>query len=103
EDGIRERTVTGVQTCALPICQNVVIEAATASAELVTISSVGTAGSAGTGVTLTAPLTKAHASGGAFTVYTADPTGDMTKVFGAEIGRASCRERLASRAVGVAV
>src|SRR5437868_6370676 len=63
--------------------QNVVIETATASAELVSIASVGTAGSAGTGVTLTAPLTKAHASGGAFTVYTADPTGDMTKVFGA--------------------
>src|SRR5207245_5239561 len=27
EDGIRDATVTGVQTCALPICANVVMEA----------------------------------------------------------------------------
>src|SRR5699024_11260807 len=27
EDGIRDRNVTGVQTCALPICQNVEITA----------------------------------------------------------------------------
>src|SRR5580765_3516115 len=35
------------------------------NAEFATIQSVGTAGAAGTGVTLTAPLTKAHASGAA--------------------------------------
>ena len=46
------------------------------------VAAVGTAGSAGTGVDLTAPLAKAHASGVAFTVYATDPTGDMTKVFG---------------------
>ncbi len=63
--------------------QTVVLENATANSELATIASVGTAGSGGTGVTLSAPLTKAHASGTGFTVYTADPTGDMTKVFGA--------------------
>jgi hypothetical protein len=54
-----------------------------ANAESATISTVGTAGAGGTGLTLTAPLTKAHASG--VTVYgptATDPAGDMTKVFG---------------------
>src|SRR3954462_15993550 len=78
-----DKNVKVSSTTGLAAGQNVVIETATASAELVTISSVGTAGAAGTGVTLAAPLTRTHASGGAFTVYTADPTGDMTKVFGA--------------------
>jgi len=49
--------------------------------ELATILSVGTAGAGGTGITLTAGLTNAHASG--HRVSTADPTGDITKVFGA--------------------
>src|SRR3954470_11612818 len=51
--------------------------------EPATIMTVGTAGAAGTGITLTGPLTNAHASG--VTVYgptATDPTGDMTKVFG---------------------
>jgi hypothetical protein len=53
------------------------------NAEPATIMTVGTAGAAGTGITLTGPLTNAHASG--VTVYgptATDPTGDMTKVFG---------------------
>src|SRR4051794_5980578 len=51
--------------------------------EPATIMTVGTAGAAGTGITLTGPLTNAHASG--VTVYgptATDPTGDMTKAFG---------------------
>jgi hypothetical protein len=51
-----------------------------AATETATIASVGTAGATGTGVTLTAPLTIAHASGAR--VYGVDPTGDMTRVFG---------------------
>ena len=54
-----------------------------ANAESATISIVGTGGLTGGGLTLTAPLTKAHASG--VTVYgpmATDPAGDMTKVFG---------------------
>src|SRR5438552_1861693 len=54
-----------------------------ANAEAATIMTVGTAGAGGTGITLTGPLAKAHASG--VTVYgptATDPTGDMTKVFG---------------------
>jgi hypothetical protein len=62
--------------------QKVVVERGTVSAEFDTIAAVGTAGAAGTGVDLTSPLTNAHGSGAAFTVYTTDPTGDMTKVFG---------------------
>ena len=54
------------------------------------IATVGTAGATGTGITLTAPLTKAHSTPPAgatgVTVYgptATDPTGDMTKVFAA--------------------
>jgi hypothetical protein len=51
-----------------------------ALAENATVASVGTAGATGTGVTLTAPLTNAHASGAR--VFGPDPAGDMTRVFG---------------------
>lgn len=49
--------------------------------EQATISAVGTAGAAGTGLTLTAALVNAHASGAK--VFATDPGGDMTRVFGA--------------------
>jgi hypothetical protein len=62
--------------------QKVVIQRSSAVAELNTITNVGTAGAAGTGVDLATPLLNAHPSGAAFTVYATDPTGDMTKVFG---------------------
>src|SRR5438046_2033568 len=62
--------------------QTVVIQRSNVAAEFNTIAHVGTAGAVGTGVNLTAPLTNAHGTGAAFTVYTVDPTGDMTKVFG---------------------
>jgi len=48
--------------------------------ETATVASVGTAGATGTGLTLTAGLTNAHASGAR--VFGPDPAGDMTKVFG---------------------
>jgi len=55
-----------------------------ANAEPATIMTVGSAGAAGTGITLTGPLAKNHASGVPMYGPTAtDPTGDMTKVFGA--------------------
>src|SRR5204863_104698 len=62
--------------------QTVVIQRSNVAAEFNTIAHVGTAGAVGTGVDLTAPLTNAHGTGAAFTVYTLDPTGDMTKVLG---------------------
>ena len=49
--------------------------------EQATISAVGTAGATGTGLTLTAALANAHASGAK--VFATDPGGDMTRVFGA--------------------
>jgi hypothetical protein len=51
-----------------------------ANTETATIASVGTSGASGTGVTLTAPLTKAHATGAR--VYGPDPSGDVTSLFG---------------------
>ena len=74
---VKVASVTGLSSG-----QTVVIESGTAGNERAVIATVGTVGAAGTGVDLTAPLAKAHASGGAFTVYATDPTGDMTKVFG---------------------
>jgi acid phosphatase len=65
--------------------QTVILDNARTNVELVKIASVGTAGAGGSGVTLTAPTTKAHtiaAPTATFTVYATDPTGDMTRVFG---------------------
>src|SRR6266508_6272081 len=75
DTNVKVASVTG-----LSAGQTVVLENATVRSELATIATVGTAGSGGAGVDLTGPLAKAHNSSGAFTVYTADPTGDMTKV-----------------------
>ena len=54
--------------------QNVVVERGTVSAEFDTIAAVGTAGSGGTGVDLTTPLTNGHGIGAAFTVLTTGAT-----------------------------
>jgi len=79
---IGDTNVKVASVAGLSAGQTVVIETASANAETAVIATVGTAGAGGTGVTLTAALAKAHASGVAFTVYATDPTGDMTKVFG---------------------
>jgi acid phosphatase len=79
---IGDTNVKVASVAGLSAGQTVVIETATVRAETAVIAAVGTAGLLGTGVDLTAPLTIAHASGVAFTVYATDPTGDMTKVFG---------------------
>ena len=69
-------------TAGLAPGQKVVIERSNVAAEFNSIKTVGTAGPLGTGIDLDTPLTNGHGSGAAFTVYTLDPTGDMTKVFG---------------------
>jgi hypothetical protein len=56
----------------------IILETGTVRAEVATISSI-----VGNTLNLSGPLTFAHNAGGAVTVYTADPTGDMTRVFGA--------------------
>jgi hypothetical protein len=48
--------------------------------EFVGLQSVGTAGAGGTGLTVSSPLTQAHAAGSQ--VISVDPTGDMTTIFG---------------------
>jgi hypothetical protein len=69
-------------TAGLAAGQKVVIQRSNVAAEFNTIANVGTQGALGTGVDLATPLTNAHGTGAAFTVYSTDPTGDMTKVFG---------------------
>src|SRR5207248_6128838 len=76
EDGIRDRTVTGVQTCALPIFRNRTVYAPESEPPE---ASAGAAASAGAG----AP----EAAGADAAVVEAAVAAPP------EIGRASCRER----------
>src|SRR5699024_11533638 len=90
EDGIRDRNVTGVQTCALPICCSCPL------AQLplqVTQGGIGVAAGHGDGIHEEVPFL-ACGSG-------PDGPGNPTSVRSwgtgtvrGEIGRASCRERL---------
>jgi len=58
-------------------------QAITVDGESATISTVGTAGATGTGITLSAPLANPHASNtSVFGTVTTDPTGDVTSLFG---------------------
>src|SRR5438094_10524844 len=81
EDGIRDRTVTGVQTCALPISPTVTVEppspppgSSTAYGRPATVTCTVTAVPSGSQT-----LTRSFRS--------------MTMHGWSEIGRASCRER----------
>jgi len=80
---IGDLNIKVASVAGLSVGQTIVLQNATASSELAVIANVGTAGALGSGVDLTAPLTKAHALAGAVAVAATDPTGDMTKVFGA--------------------
>lgn len=77
-------TVTVNKVAGLASGDKVVLERSTANNELETIASVGPADPIdGSGVvTLGSPLVRAHSINASFTVYSTDPTGDMTKVFG---------------------
>ena len=75
---------TGASDPGLVAGQTIVFASGTATSELSTIAAVGAfVPSTPIDVTLTAALTKAHASGSAVAVAATDPTGDMTTVFGA--------------------
>src|SRR5262249_58591663 len=87
EDGIRDWSVTGVQTCALPIFEvaalrdgfNLTWEAAKGQEFTIVTDSCGSA-------------------------YEEQATSNPTAAYGVgEIGRASCRERVEVSGVGVAV
>src|SRR2546430_6285791 len=82
EDGIRDLTVTGVQTCALPILPLAAWAAGTSagwveSASFLKLRELS--------VALTAPATWAGRLGAASMTFT---------LAGRKIGRASCRERV---------
>jgi hypothetical protein len=73
-----DTSITVASAATLGAGLTIILETGTVRAEVATIASV-----VGTTVSLAAPLSNAHLSGGAVTVYATDPTGDMTKVFGA--------------------
>src|SRR2546430_10776527 len=83
EDGIRDLTVTGVQTCALPISSITVVPSASAAA-IITLSVPRTVGPNLPRKLITAPV-----NFGANTLML--PPSTRTA---AQIGRASCRERV---------
>src|SRR5207249_9732864 len=87
EDGIRDRNVTGVQTCALPISNF----AAGAGPFSVAVGDFN-------GDSLS-DLAVANASGGSISILLGDGSGSFT----GQIGRASCRERGERWVVGVGV
>src|SRR2546430_8857179 len=83
EDGIRDLTVTGVQTCALPISLPEIV--------------AGGSGARGNGAPpdLPPPEPPATISGNAATVVqTALEALGTPYIWGGKIGRASCRERV---------
>src|SRR2546430_11110326 len=82
EDGIRDLTVTGVQTCALPICELTQLAIALDQASVGRPTTVLVAGSSGIGVSrlLTEAQQRLAGMSEPFTVV--------------QIGRASCRERV---------
>src|SRR2546430_10386186 len=85
EDGIRDLTVTGVQTCALPISRPSTGGTRSAAAGLPATSSTS-AGSGAAGLGLT------H-DGGSLAATT-ERTRERKESSARQIGRASCRERV---------
>src|SRR5688572_33045407 len=81
EDGIRDLTVTGVQTCALPICRNLACVPACVGAE--------TCGESGTCIPYPRQINVGEVNIRGLTRATA------------KIGRASCRERVEIAVVAV--
>src|SRR5207249_11430153 len=82
EDGIRDRNVTGVQTCALPISG--ALDGPAFALRPVARPGLSPAACPPSGSPLACPLTPGHSSPGV-------PGGKAVGV--GEIGRASCRER----------
>src|SRR5207249_9598220 len=80
EDGIRDRNVTGVQTCALPICEF--------RALLASVASILRQGNSLSSALQQFPL--AFPPLYVSTVQASEKTSDLAP---AQIGRASCRER----------
>src|SRR5207245_7237749 len=87
EDGIRDATVTGVQTCALPICdESLLLYPSGGKARRILLVGVGKSGE----VTRSSIRRAA-----AVAAKRARVLGATQLAFAVEIGRASCRERVA--------
>src|SRR5437867_2005736 len=91
EDGIRDRTVTGVQTCALPICAIHYPIAMDGALKLKEVSYIHAEGYP-TGETKHGPNALIDESLPVVIIATCDRN-DAGSVLRYEIGRASCRER----------
>src|SRR5206468_5463462 len=89
EDGIRDLIVTGVQTCALPICRFVTRATASIMSGLRAARGLGTAAV----TTLTATAVSATARTRVCCTSFCGVPGSIRQLTVAEIGRASCRER----------
>src|SRR5205823_9295952 len=99
EDGIRDKLVTGVQTCALPILVNMGLGEATSNVKIIDTGADELARISGQ-----RPVTRrAKKSIAAFKVRKGMPIGTMVTLRGErmwEIGRAACRGRVVGVVVG---
>src|SRR5699024_11882988 len=91
EDGIRDRNVTGVQTCALPICTS-------ASPTPGACQSSGTSSSSSSDCSSSRYLPDGCVGGPFQPFLKSSPDSTVNTGSCSQIGRASCRER-----VGIAV
>src|SRR5207249_6871125 len=100
EDGIRDRNVTGVQTCALPIFDPILgIDAAVNRA---TLDGKNPDGWFPEQRITVAEAVRAYTLENAYAAFMEAKTGSITPGKYAEIGRASCRERVERGGGGVA-
>src|SRR5688572_23280339 len=99
EDGIRDLTVTGVQTCALPILTNVRVSGNRLSARMRGNLDIDDTGPSPYELRLQLQLQDNNLFGAAVTYALEGYEGPRLPFW--EIGRASCRERVQISVVGV--
>src|SRR5690606_40662595 len=100
EDGIRDFHVTGVQTCALPISTRTININLQAGANTIrTVSTTANGGPNMDHVTITGAAGSSVSSQSSSSVA----SGEVLAFPGAEIGRASCRERVWGTEGGVSI
>src|SRR5699024_12144295 len=93
EDGIRDRNVTGVQTCALPIWEEITMRKLKKAVSLMMTAAM----------CLSFAACGGSASSASSASSAAASSGAASQEAASEIGRASCRERGESAVVGGAL